>query len=302
MRTRLASTLSMLVLSLSMPACIDGEDLEDDVELVEGSDDSKTDQPDLAMTTLDVTRPKSNVGKVGVIKSKKAFKDAFGVDAPSSVNFSDEWVVYYAAGLKTSGGYEATVKRIRLSDTGKTLKITTDLKSPGPSCPVTAAITYPYAVVKIKKPTSPTPTTNRYYRDVSTVDCGATCDGTTIFVPGYESIGASDPRVSCRADEEHCVTSDLGACPQIHPLPPTFCPNGTIETEPSFIPSIDGKECSIPRVHCVTNDTWACPQLAPPPPCPAGTTLAVTTHYVPSADGMECRLPTLYCVTSDCSP
>jgi hypothetical protein len=57
----------------------------------------------------------------------------------------------------------------------------------------------------------------------------------------------------------HCVTDDSSACPQLSPLLPNYCANGTIKTEPNFITSADGMECYIPRVHCVVDDVNSCP-------------------------------------------
>ncbi|MDQ3365064.1 MAG: hypothetical protein M3680_06525 [Myxococcota bacterium] len=65
--------------------------------------------------------------------------------------------------------------------------------------------------------------------------------------------------MECRIPSVHCVTNDSWACPQVAPLSPDFCLNGTIKTEPRFISSADGMECYLPRVHCVVDDAASCP-------------------------------------------
>src|SRR5665647_809296 len=96
MRNRLITTLSVVALSLGgIAACADVADDADEAELVEGSDDAKTDQANIALTSVDFDAPEdAHSVKVGVIKSKAAFKDVFGVAAPSSIHFDQYWVAY----------------------------------------------------------------------------------------------------------------------------------------------------------------------------------------------------------------
>lgn len=301
MRTRLLTTISVLALSFGgIAACADVADDAEEAELEEGSDDAKTDQANIAVTAIDFGAPEdAESGKVGVIKSRAAWKSVFGFEAPASLRFDTHWVAYYTAGAQTSGGYSATITRVRLSNTGKTLKISTRLDAPGPDCFVTQAITFPYAVVKFEKPSSPVPTSNRYYRETLVTSCGQACAGGTIVTePTYAPAGIGNEE--CLVPDEHCLTNDHNACPQLSPLPPNFCPNGTVMTVPNYIASADGMECSIPSVHCVTNDYSACPQWSPLPPdwCPNGT-VETEPGFVASADGMECSHPRVHCVIDD---
>lgn len=301
MRTHLVTTLSVLAMSLGgIAACTDVADDADEAELEEGSDDAKTDRPDVALTTIEFDGPLDDSdAKVGVIKSKTAWKQVFGVTAPSSINFDQSWVAYYTAGTQSSGGYKATITRVRLSDTGKTLKISTRLDRPGAGCRSTQALTHPYKIVKFKKPSAPTPTVNRYYLETRVVACGQACvDGTIESEPTYAPTGNGNEE--CLVPDEHCVTNDSSACPQLTPLPPTFCPNGTVRTVRRYTSSADGMECSMPSAHCVTNDSSACPQLSQLPPnwCANGT-IEREPNFVDSADGMECYLPRVHCVIDD---
>ena len=302
MRTQLLTTLSVLALSLGgIAACTDVVDDADEAELEEGSDDAKTDRPDLALTVINADAPEdAEIGKVGVIKSKTAWKAVFGTTAPASIKFDQYWVAYYTAGAQTSGGYSASITHVRLSDTGKTLKISTRLDAPGADCFTTQAITFPYAVVKFKKPASPAPTTSRYFRETKVNSCSqqACPNGTIVNEPTFSPVGTGNEQ--CEVADAHCLTNDHNACPQLTPLPPTFCPNGTVRTVPNYIASADGMECSIPSVHCVTNDNNACPQWSPLPPnwCPNGT-VKTTPGFLASADGMECSHPQVHCVIDD---
>jgi hypothetical protein len=95
MRTRLFTLFSILALGLSVAACADVADDPEEAELDEGSDDSKTDQPDIALTAVEFDAPIDiQEPKVGVIKSKTAWKQVFGVAAPSSIDFNKDWVAY----------------------------------------------------------------------------------------------------------------------------------------------------------------------------------------------------------------
>ena len=149
MRSHLFAALSACLLFGSIAACADVDDDIEEADLEEGIDDEKSDRPNLGLTEVSIDASlEASDSRVGVIKSKTAFKSVFGVDAPSSVNFSTHWVAFYIAGTQTSGGYTATIQRVRLSDTGKTLKISTNLDKPGPNCVNAAVLTNPYAIVR----------------------------------------------------------------------------------------------------------------------------------------------------------
>jgi hypothetical protein len=294
------TAISILAIHLGgLTACTDAGGDEDVADLADGSDDEKSDRPDLAVTELEVGPPLDrDESKVVVIKSKAAWKNAFGSTAPSSINFGSEWVAYYTAGTKTSGGYSAHITKIRVSDTGKTLKISTRLDSPGSDCLVTLALTSPYTVVKFPKPSS-NPTTNRYFKETNVYSCGSACSGTTVTESTY--VSPADTNTSCEMLVDHCITDDNTACPQISPLPPSFCMNGTIKSVTDYVASADGMECAVTSPHCVTNDNSACPLVTPLPPnwCPNGE-VKTTPRFIASSDGMECYMPVVHCVI-DCA-
>ncbi len=142
--------------------------------------------------------------------------------------------------------------------------------------------------------------------DKAPVCDGADCTNGEIVVT--KSFEASTDDKECVVETDHCVTNDFGACPLLSPLPPDYCPEGTIvQGTASFMPSSDGMECEMPSVHCVTNDYGACPQFSPLPPdyCADGDVVQGATTFIPSTDGMECEIPSVHCVTTDansCEP
>ncbi|MCC6900652.1 MAG: hypothetical protein IT377_16855 [Polyangiaceae bacterium] len=135
-------------------------------------------------------------------------------------------------------------------------------------------------------------------------DKPAICDGATACVGGTvvstDSFSDSTDGKECKSSVAHCVTKNYGACPQLSPLPPNFCKDGTVvKGADTFVASADGKECKLPSVHCVTKNYSACPQLSPLPPdfCKDGTVVKGPPKFIPSADGKECKMPNVHCVT-----
>jgi hypothetical protein len=86
-----------------------------------------------------------------LVTSAADYRATFGHPPPASVDLAREWVVFYAAGARPTGGYEASVVSIaRRCDGG--LRVVTRLVSPGPACLVTQAITSPHALVRFARP------------------------------------------------------------------------------------------------------------------------------------------------------
>lgn len=169
----------LALLFVSVVACADvGTDddfITDDVTET-SNDDAKADQADLPFTVVTDLTLKSSVGKTEegrVIRSASAFKTAFGTNPPASVDFSHEWLAVYSAGVKSTGGYTAEILHVRLSDSGKSVKVTAKLTSPGTDCIVTQALTKPVAVVKFAA--QPGASTARFTKLSETKSCGAVC-------------------------------------------------------------------------------------------------------------------------------
>ena len=70
--------------------------------------------PPATATTISFTPFSDDVGKQAatesraLIRSSGGYQSFFGHAAPAAVDFSREWVMFYAAGTKPTGGYEAS--------------------------------------------------------------------------------------------------------------------------------------------------------------------------------------------------
>jgi hypothetical protein len=277
---------------------------EDDIEFAEPSDESadpKFDSNSIAFTELNNLSPLGDgAAFVKVIKSKAQFKKLFGADVATDVDFAKEWVVVFSAGGRTTGGYSAHIDAINLNN--KTLAIFTRVEEPGADCFVTQATTNPSITVKIAKP-STSVSRARFSSVNNKYSCSeAACEGGTVVNESVlDQIG---DKTYCPGQDTHCITNDSSSCPQISPVSPNFCADGTIVNgKDIFLASADGKECSIPRIICLTKDNSACPQFAQLPPnfCPTGSTLTFEKTYTQSADGKSCELPAPRCIPATCN-
>ena len=87
-----------------------------------------------------------------VFTSAAAYRSFFGHDAPSDVDFYYDWVAFYSAGSKSTGGYDASIESIDASQSGSTIYVKTRLESPATNCTVTQSTTKPYQLVRFTKP------------------------------------------------------------------------------------------------------------------------------------------------------
>ena len=169
----------LALLFVSVVACADvGTDddfVTDDISEA-ATDDAKADQADLPFTVVEGLTLKGSIGKTEegrIIRSASAFKTAFGTNPPASIDFAHEWLAVYSAGVKSTGGYTAEILHVRLSDSGKSVKVTSKLTLPGADCIVTQALTKPVAIVKFAK--QPGANTARFTKLSATKACGAVC-------------------------------------------------------------------------------------------------------------------------------
>lgn len=87
-----------------------------------------------------------------VITSREQYRALLGSEPPPEIDFRQHWAVYYAAGVRPTGGYDARIADIRIATNGRTLLITTQLVEPGPGCIVTQALTHPHVLARFPIP------------------------------------------------------------------------------------------------------------------------------------------------------
>ena len=137
-------------------------------------------QPDLGGTAVAFVEFKDEVGDLAgterraLIKTREAYQSYFGHAPPAGVNLPDEWVIFYAAGTKPSGGHAARVRQLWRLQVGQQggLRAVTRLESPGAGCVVTDAITRPFVLIKFKAQLGTS--FIDFLRDDMVTDCGGT--------------------------------------------------------------------------------------------------------------------------------
>jgi hypothetical protein len=171
-----------------------------------------------------------SIGSAGQSETRKVFTSAaayrnyFGHNPPSAVDFYTDWVAFYSAGDQSTGGYDASIESIETSSSGATIYLKTRLESPGANCFVTQSTTKPYTLVRFHKPW-PRP---RYVRTskhddtlwcddpdptCDTLDCGTGthCDDTNGPAACVADACPGSGRRSATSHE--CECNVLGICP-----------------------------------------------------------------------------------------
>ena len=96
-------------------------------------------------------------GGKAILTSADSWEEYMGSPAPADVDFDREWVAFYGAGIRNTGGYSAEILAVHNLPVLGGLVVETRHQSPGFDCIVTQAFTWPHAVVKFDIP-EPTPT------------------------------------------------------------------------------------------------------------------------------------------------
>lgn len=174
---RRRSVLFLFAISAFSVACATDPNDDDFVSTDvtdDAAEDVKADQAELPFTPVEGLSLRSSIGRTEegrVIRTSAAFRTAFGTTPPAGLDFHTDWLAVYSAGGRTTGGYTATITRIALSDSGKTVKVTSHLTTPGADCFVTEALTKPIAVVRF--PAQPTAAHARFTKITEAHDCTA---------------------------------------------------------------------------------------------------------------------------------
>lgn len=86
-----------------------------------------------------------------LIRSARQYQRLFGHAPPAEVDFAaGEVVIFYSAGVKDTGGYDASILTVELRN--RRLLVTTELVSPGEDCIVTQALSKPYVLATVSVP------------------------------------------------------------------------------------------------------------------------------------------------------
>jgi hypothetical protein len=274
--------LMVPILSLVLVGgCSPEGELEDEIpvqgDLQADSGDDKADRVPLTTTVFT-----DDIGSVGGKETRKlittagAYRTFFGHAAPREVDFSKEWVVFYSAGVKNTGGFTAAVKKVVLSNSGATLKVTTSLTSPGYGCFVTQALTKPYMLVKFKKP-SPRPDWVSYYTADQTQDCEDPAPSCAAVLCG--------PGTVCELVDVVCVRAPCYPQPQ---CVPQDCPGAGTRNDAGKCECLALGLCIEPLVWNSEPGVCGCEQPAPAPTGFCRTT-ADCYEYDDYCGGCNCR-------------
>ena len=188
-----------------------------------------------------------------LIKTAQGYQAVFGHAAPAGVDFSRQWVIFYAAGTKPTGGYDANVLSLtRVSDL---LLAVTELVSPGAGCAVAQSLTSPQVLVKFDAQRG---ASAAFYKSDSARDCDTTNPCAAVLCPVGSVCKVEDvvcvrapcpPRAICVPDPSVTHCGGFGGLP---------CPAGqTCVDDPSDScdPASGDADCG-----------GICVAVSPPPP------------------------------------
>ncbi len=245
--------------------CGEGLSGPDDVQQVAGDVRAAGTPPDAAATISfdafsdDVSARAATTTRT-LIRSAAGYQSFFGHAPPPAVDFSRDWVMFYAAGTEPTGGYGASF--VAVLRAGTSLIAITQLSSPGASCPVTQVLTAPYALIKFPKQPG---TSAQFYKSDTIVNCGTDqCAGIKCADGGH-----------CDPATGKCISQAI-FCGGIGGIP---CPGaGKCVDNPndSCDPKAGGADCggicSCPKsAVCDANTNWdpspsvcACVPVKPP--------------------------------------
>jgi len=261
-----------------------------------------------------------------LIKTAQGYQAVFGHAAPAGVDFSRQWVIFYAAGTKPTGGYDANILSLtRVSDL---LLAVTELVSPGAGCAVTQSLTSPHVLVKFDAQRG---ASAAFYKRDRTQDCDTTNPCAAVLCPVGSVCKVEDvvcvrapcpPRATCVPDPTvtHCGGFGGFPCPAGQTCvddPSDSCdPNnggadcgGICIGDPNVIRcgGIAGIQC--PRgLTCVDDPNDSCDPANGGADC-GGICLAVDPPPPPNpcdavrcAAGTHCEAHDVVCVRAPCPP
>jgi hypothetical protein len=202
MASRKVRVLSVVVgwSAVALLGCGEGLNGGDDIQKVPGDVDALVALPDATSAVPfeafsdNVTSRAANRSRT-LIRNARGYQTFFGHAPPAVVDFSHEWVMFYAPGSQPTDGYDA--RFLALFRGGASLVTITQLVSPGPTCPVTAGATTPYALIKFEAQPG---ASAQFYRSDGTTNCDPAtvhCTGLTAQSCPGQSRCFDDPSDSC---------------------------------------------------------------------------------------------------------
>jgi len=152
-----------------------------------------------------------------VFTSAAEYAAFFGRQAPSDIDFTREWLIFYTPGTERTGGYEAHIEKVSLASDGPTLSITTSLVFPARDCVVTQSLTTPAVLARFQRP-DPPPADIRFDSNDHERACGSAdpcaavrCAAGTMCV--VKDGSAACEAQACRTDADCALVDDYcGGC------------------------------------------------------------------------------------------
>ncbi len=193
-----------------------------------------------------------------LIRSASGYQSLFGHAPPSAVDFSHDWVMFYAPGSEPTTGYEASF--LALLRSGTSLFAITQLSSPGALCVEGQLVSTPYALIKF--PAQPG-TSAQFFKNDTTQDCSqnlcssaSACPGGTTCDP---STGKCVPACGavCAIYCEYGNVMDANGCPTCGCNPPPSDPCATVDCAGGT--HCDSGKCIPDGVSCGGLAGKACP-------------------------------------------
>lgn len=219
-----------LSLSLTLAACASESDESDaDGEVIDvlpgeplpGVDEGKADGSAISFSQF-----ADEVGSRKSFETRRMFTSAadyrafFGHSAPSTVNFTREWVLFYAIGSQPTQGYTAAIRSVSLN--GNRLNVVTAKTSPGSSCRPGRGPVSPFVLVKFPRQNSGgLPVT--YLRADSVLHCARVADCNVVACPIGSSCEVGPGGATCMSGLGGTVSlPGSSTCLQ------TFCVEGLV--------------------------------------------------------------------------
>jgi hypothetical protein len=224
-----------------------------------------------------------------LIRTAAGYQSFFGHAPPAAVDFSHEWVMFYGAGIQSTGDQASFLVVFR---SGGNLIAVTRLATPSSACPRTSLSVPAYALIKF--PAQPGTTAQFYKSDVVTQ-----CDFAPVTCGGFA--GTACPGLGKCVDDptDSCDPAAGGAdCGGICSCALVPCPSGSpFDSSPAVCacvpskPPVCGPVCDIYCQFGNVLDPSGCPTCAcNPDPCAtvdcAGGTHCDSGKCIP--DGVAC--------------